>query len=223
MISLPRFFWLVVPFLFLLMQIGIEIFVPHQYMDNLHSEGGPHEAFEALFLIIGVLIAARLVMIAPTKWLKIWAGLALLGCFYTAGEELSWGQHLFGWGTPEYWSQVNDQRETNLHNTSSWLDQKPRLILEIGVIVAGLIIPALQRWRPEKVPQKFADIYGIPQLAVIAGFFAMIKLTETVLNAMDSRLFWRASEVEEVYIFYFVMLYLVVLYQRFKSKVAHSS
>src|SRR3546814_4167282 len=52
-----------------------------------------------------------------------------------AGEEASWGQHYAGWLTPDNWQALNDQGETNLHNTSSWLDQKPRTLLEIGVIV----------------------------------------------------------------------------------------
>ena len=39
-----------------------------------------------------------------------------LGCFFVAGEELSWGQWIFGWGTPEALAAVNLQNETNAHN-----------------------------------------------------------------------------------------------------------
>ncbi|MEE9285869.1 MAG: hypothetical protein V3V35_09110 [Dehalococcoidia bacterium] len=31
-------------------------------------------------------------------------------------EEISWGQRIFGWGTPESLAEVNKQNETNLHN-----------------------------------------------------------------------------------------------------------
>jgi hypothetical protein len=36
--------------------------------------------------------------------------------FVCAGEEISWGQRIFGWETPESWSAKNAQSETNLHN-----------------------------------------------------------------------------------------------------------
>ncbi|MCB9982820.1 MAG: hypothetical protein H6861_03965 [Rhodospirillales bacterium] len=53
---------------------------------------------------------------------------------------------------------MNDQNETNLHNISSRFDQKPRLILLVGVVVGGLIIPALQHFKSKRVPQIFASI-----------------------------------------------------------------
>lgn len=31
-------------------------------------------------------------------------------------EEISWGQRLWGWATPEAWASVNFQQETNFHN-----------------------------------------------------------------------------------------------------------
>src|SRR3546814_9825984 len=70
--------------------------------------------------------------------------------------EASWGQHYAGWLTPENWQALNDQGETNLHNTSSWLDQKPRTLLEIGVIVGGILIPMLALRRPALREGRFA-------------------------------------------------------------------
>ena len=42
--------------------------------------------------------------------------LFILGCTFLAFEEISWGQHIFKWNTPESFSQINLQKETNLHN-----------------------------------------------------------------------------------------------------------
>ena len=52
----------------------------------------------------------------------IW--ILLLGLFFLicAGEEISWGQRIFGWQTPEVWARINGHGETNLHNL---LDQGP--------------------------------------------------------------------------------------------------
>ena len=42
----------------------------------------------------------------------------LLGClfFLGFGEEISWGQRIFGFETPELLNEINAQQETNIHN-----------------------------------------------------------------------------------------------------------
>lgn len=53
----------------------------------------------------------------PTRknvWLLLLAGLLFFWC----GEEISWGQRIFGWSTPSFLSPLNVQDETNLHNLS---------------------------------------------------------------------------------------------------------
>lgn len=42
--------------------------------------------------------------------------LFILGCSLIAMEEISWGQHIFHWTTPQNLSEINAQNETNLHN-----------------------------------------------------------------------------------------------------------
>jgi len=36
--------------------------------------------------------------------------------FVCGGEEISWGQRIFGWPTPSFLKDANLQRETNIHN-----------------------------------------------------------------------------------------------------------
>ncbi len=50
---------------------------------------------------------------APGRWLCI--GGALLFAF-VAGEEISWGQRLFGFETPDALRAINTQNEFNIHN-----------------------------------------------------------------------------------------------------------
>ncbi len=45
----------------------------------------------------------------------VYLGLGLL-FFVAFGEEISWGQRIFGWATPESLAEVNYQQETNIHN-----------------------------------------------------------------------------------------------------------
>jgi hypothetical protein len=211
-------FWMLFPALIIVGQIGLEIFVPDEYMPELHSEYGPHEILQGLVLFPAIFLALRVIQLAPTGLLKAWGGLALIGSVYVFGEELSWGQHLFDWTTPEFWTQINDQGETNLHNTSSWLDQKPRLALEIGVIVCGILLPLLLKFAPRFVPARLAPILGDREVIPSALLFAFLKVIDKTYSALDLQpLFWRSSEVEELYIFLFVVIYLSILCRRFEA------
>src|SRR3546814_3987566 len=126
---------------------------------------------ELAHVIIPLISAAYCLSILALKEVRedrlvfVWIVLGLLGSVYMAGEEASWGQHYAGWLTPENWQALNDQGETNLHNTSSWLDQKPRTLLEIGVIVGGILIPLLALRRPALREGRFALF--LPPLAVL--------------------------------------------------------
>ena len=216
--ALHKIWWLWVPLSILIAQIAIEILVPHEFKGTLHSEGGPHETLQFLFAAGGLVYALRcLFLISPKTqtFLFAWVTCFLLGCVYIAGEEVSWGQHIFEWGTPEFWSGVNDQGETNLHNTSSWLDQKPRLILLVGIIVGGLIIPLMQKFKAGILPKMFETIYPPAILGLTAALAIGVKIIDKIDGSLpETIIFSRASEVEELYLFYFVLLYLVILRRR---------
>ncbi|MEZ5815405.1 MAG: hypothetical protein R3E13_11910 [Alphaproteobacteria bacterium] len=215
--GLNKIFWLWIPLMIVAAQALIELFAPQGLLGELHSESGPHEFIEFLFLLMAFFVALRIFPLLKNhpKWLYGWVGLAALCCFYVAGEEVSWGQHFLKWSTPEYWAHLNDQGETNLHNTSSWLDQKPRLILLLGVGIGGLVFPALQKFKPGFLPQQFAIIYPPAILGVTAALAISANLVDKIFEAMvDAPLLSRGSEVEELYLFYFVLLYLVVLRRR---------
>ena len=57
-----------------------------------------------------------------------------LMCAFIALEEVSYGQHIFHWQTPDYFSSVNLQGETNLHNLSSIQGNS---LLEISFVLVG--------------------------------------------------------------------------------------
>ncbi len=216
--NLHKIWWLWLPLVFIAVQVALEYFLPHHQLSTLLSENGPHETLQALTVFAAFLVAVATVVKIDIKnnlWLAGWVGLAAICCLYVAGEEISWGQHVLAWSTPEFWTQVNDQGETNLHNTSSWLDQKPRLILEIGIVIGGLIIPLLLRFKPSRLPQKFNIIYPPAQLCVVAALAVSVKIIEKIDKSLSDVVFMeRASEVEELYLFYFVLLYLIVLRRR---------
>ncbi|MDY7021056.1 MAG: hypothetical protein SWJ54_06795, partial [Cyanobacteriota bacterium] len=139
-----------------------------------------------------------------------WMLLAACGSFYVAGEEISWGQHIVGWESGDFWKTINDQEETNLHNTSSWLDQKPRLLLELAVIFGGIFIPLAHR--SGKSLPFFLSLVAPPfRLLPLAVIVAGLKVSDKTLDTLDLNFFTRVSEVIELYLFYYILLYLADL------------
>ena len=214
-----KIWWLGVPLIVMVLQIAIELTVPSHIIGDLHSERGPHEMGQFLLLLtsVGVCIAA-LVRInwQEQKFLGFWFSLAAFCCFYVGGEEISWGQHILKWSTPDYWATINDQQETNLHNVSSWFDQKPRLLLQIAIYSGGLLLPLLIWLKPKSVPERFAIIYPPWQLFVVALCVLVPKQIQDIGEMMNVHLFARVSEVQELYMFYFVLLYLIALKARIR-------
>jgi hypothetical protein len=189
---------------------------PDWYAAWMNDEQGGVELAQFLVLAAGVLVAARLLARSEARRrpaLLVWLALATLACFYVAGEEVSWGQHLLQWNTPEYWRAVNDQAETNLHNTSSWFDQKPRALLELGVIVGGLLAPLLRRLRPglfRGLVDLLAPTAATLPIAAVAEFAGLAK-------RLNFDVFFRPSEIQELYFYLFVLAYLIVLGRRLRA------
>ncbi len=185
---------------------------PKKFVDLFYVENGileilqPTICFAAVFVGINTILKAKL-----SKWLRAWITVAVLGALYVGLEEISYGQQILKWESGAYWSEVNDQNETNLHNTSSWLDQKPRIILLVGIIIGGIIIPLLARFRPHSLPAKFAVIYPSYDLITIAGLVAFTQATKGLLKLTGIVIYDRTSELNEFYMFYFVLLYLCQL------------
>lgn len=150
------------------------------------------------------------------RWLLLWVLAATLCCLYVAGEEISWGQHLFGWLTPDSWGLYNDQNETNLHNVTAWLDQKPRHLLSAGTIVGGILIPLYALWRPRIRDSRLGVILP-PFLCLPTALIAFLCGMNAVLDGYISpqrAFFIRPQEVQESFFYWFVLLYLVVLRRR---------
>jgi len=153
-------------------------------------------------------------------WLNLWVPLLTLACFYFAGEELSWGQHLFGWATPEYLNTINDQGETNIHNISSWFDQKPRLVLELWVLGGGVIYPLRRRHREARISDWgywFWPTYVCFPAALLAILIRLPDRLEDWFGIGPLPLAIRYSEPQEYYFAVFLALYLTSIWYRVRQ------
>lgn len=215
----PLWVWLILPITTGVVLAGLGTMAPAFYGDYIEPETGVLEFLHVVEAVTGAVLAAALLTrrdVRRRRWLTAWVGLALVGCVYVAGEEASWGQHIFAWTTPSEWQAINDQGETNLHNVSSWFDQKPRLLLEIGVIVGGLVLPLVQRYGARLRQGRIA--YIVPPLTCLptAAMAETVRLNEAVAWLLDTPggLYYRGSEVQELFFYFFVILYLSALGKR---------
>jgi len=187
------------------------------------KESGAVEIITAVLLAVAVGVVGvflmQLLMAAKTggpieyrKLSILWGVIYGLGCIYFLGEEISWGQHLFGWETPDAWDAINDQSETNLHNTSGWLDQVPRTVLTIGIICGGIIYPLLRRSQSRNRPGENFLIHFMPGWnCLLAGIcVAAIELVIIVSKSTENSLILSdGGEVKESLIAMFLLVYIV--------------
>jgi len=172
-----------------------------------------------VFAIVYGLRAFRRRKGLPAAWLGYWLLLVTAGCVYFAGEDLSWGQHLAGWETPERLKNINDQQETNIHNISSWFDQKPRLLLELWVVIGGILVAGWRRWRGEIFARDGWAYWFWPGFAcfpaALLGF--LVKLPERIKTVFDIASLptdLRYSELQELMFAVFLLCYLASNYRR---------
>lgn len=153
--------------------------------------------------------------------LRAWLLVLALGSFYIAAEEISWGQWFFAWETPEPLKRVNVQGETNLHNISSWLNEKPRTLFEIAVIIGGIVIPLIRWIRPSTLSGPGARLF-LPSLfllptAVLAEWSRLSERAATLFQDGAALSFFhlvRPSEVQELFFYVFLVLYVLELRAR---------
>ena len=213
-----KFWTLILPLIVLAIQCVMELTMTSAQLVPLLTENSPMELMQWVVIGLAAIVAGMTIIKINPKdrpWLFAWVMIAVMACIYIVGEEVSWGQHFLNWATPDDWAAINDQNETNLHNTSSWLDQKPRLILMIGIVVGGIIFPLLQKFKPGKLPENFSIIYPpmmlIPVALLVIGPYLAQEITE---HLWRGGFFERVSELQELYMYYFVLLYMIVLRRR---------
>ncbi len=219
---LPRWLWLWFPPLLLVVILPVRVIDPSAYSAWIDGELGLIELATPVLALIGAVIGIRCLRRAERAGgtgLRAWVGLIAVACIYLAGEEISWGQHLFKWETPAAIERINDQRETNLHNVSSWFDQKPRLLLEIWVLVGGVVVPLLELRRGSRLaPDTFRYWFWPTMDCMPAATLAIVvRLPERVKELFDIEALpyeLRYSEPQEYYFALFLTLYLASLYAR---------
>ncbi|MBW4481666.1 MAG: hypothetical protein KME14_03895 [Tildeniella torsiva UHER 1998/13D] len=127
-------------------------------LNFLFMEDGPLENLSAVFYFCAAAIFA-IGFKNKSAPLRFWCLFFAVLLFLVGGEEISWGQRIFGIATPESLNAVNVQNEFNIHN----IDGIHQYVRTIGVAFVGLfcfLIPISNR-----LNQRMSQIYtqlGVP-------------------------------------------------------------
>ncbi|MCP3998706.1 MAG: tetratricopeptide repeat protein [bacterium] len=101
------------------------------------------------FLFLAAMVFSLRIAVLESRYRTFFLFLAL-ACFYVVGEEISWGQRIFGWGSPELFKEKNLQGETNLHNFmtgpySTQLKGALEYLIVAGLVIYGVVYPLASR------------------------------------------------------------------------------
>lgn len=142
----------------------------------------------------------------------LYLGLSL-AIFFLIGEELSWGQRIFGWETSETFASANKQDETNLHNihgvgaTFKWMQ------LLVGAY--GTLLPlVVLRW---SAPDRFQKMISmvIPHYTLIPYFLLLFvwRIYRNFFEAPTKYYFAIAEYNEVMELILSIGLFLFIVFQ----------
>ena len=191
------------------------------------------ETLQIIFLFVSIfyffkILRARIIY-GIEKKLKYIFILYFIFLLYYFFEEISWGQHFFGWGSPNFFLEYNNQKETNLHNISNLFDQVPRSLLSIWCSLSFIIIKFPYLLKLNKIYSHFIFpseqlkkinilliIFLLPDL--IADLIGIEANNQTTIGINKTEIYYfftfnfiRLSEYQELIFSYYICLHSIYL------------
>ncbi len=186
---------LVLVFAFGLLLLGAVLSYTHaDFFRNTYTiEDGAIEWFTVVALLIAMVISARRVIVLRREKgiaFLVMTSLLTLFCLFGAGEEISWGQRIFGLETPEYFSERNAQGEIGFHNFRfEWNGETVKINkLVFGTGLAFMLLLYLAVFTPiyrkQKGFQRFVNNLAVPMPKNyhIIGYVAIVVIVELLME-----------------------------------------
>lgn len=172
---------------------------PEYYTTVLAKEDGPVEWLTVIALVLSCVACIHRVATLKSQknamFIFVWSFLALFA-FFGAGEEISWGQRIFGIESSEWFKQNNAQAETNLHNLVVEGKKVNKIIFSalLGVMLLTYLLVFSIAYRKSDKFKAFCEYFGVPiaQWHQVIAWFAVALVAEGLIKGVG-----RSSELFE--------------------------
>ena len=233
--DLNPFLWFIFPILITLIFFIVKFLNINLFITYFIGEKGIIENGTFLFLFFAIIttfsVLNKLKKKKNLKTLFFFIIFFLIGLIYFTGEEISWGQQWFNWETNNFFKKINDQSETNFHNISSWFDQKPRFLLTFFVIFGGIFCPFFNKKNflnsKKLTVWIYPTIYCFPTSLICLFYYLLDNSYKFLCHGtpgidikckyIPNLLYFRTSEILELYISFFLLIYILSINLRLKK------
>jgi hypothetical protein len=182
------------------------------------------ENLQVLFWLMALALNIKLIPLifkSEQKTIAVLYTLLALGMFFLIGEEVSWGQRIFGWETSETLMQLNKQGETNLHNIHGVGTMFKYFHIVIGLY--GTILPLIfLNLGGLRKPNSEAISLLVPPFALIPYFLtALLWRMQATFWKPPKSLYFAITEFSEVIeLIIAIAFFLFMVYQSRRPKTA---
>ncbi|MFC2173289.1 hypothetical protein ACFLU6_11750 [Acidobacteriota bacterium] len=112
-----------------------------------------------------------------------------------AMEEISWGQQIFGFETPEFVEKFNKQDETNLHNAIYFQRFRHWLVILTGAV--GVFLALLGSHHSKHLKENRFDFFFPPKFFICT--FSVILLSGVLVEAATVYKYFFPSDFAEIF------------------------
>lgn len=196
----------------LIISIGVHLYDTKFFKAVYAFEDGPVEyatAFGLLFCCFAFVSHALSLKRRSMGVAAACTGFYALIFFLGTGEEISWGQRIFGWQSGEFFLENNKQLETNLHNLKVGDTNLAKTVFGSGlttVILLYLVVLPLLYPRVGFI-RSIANKFAIPVPGLRHTGLAL--LASLVIAVMDQGRKWEVYEL----VFSLIMLSVILIPQ----------
>lgn len=190
-------------------------YFPLDARHQIAKEDNLIENYQAVFLFLSSVFSFLISFKYFPKQKILWSIFLILalGLLFTAGDEISWGQRIFGVASPEYFLKTNAQNEVTIHNHRSIHGETPYAFAAVGAYGAFAFLFAKVFSGFLKKHKKFLVL--IPGWFLFPYFFA--GFFYNFYTKLGDHTIGNYSEPTELMLYLGVFFYLLVLFESLKS------
>jgi hypothetical protein len=213
------FLFVALPVLALAAYLIARLIVPIGSQKFLYAENGPVELGTAICFAsasVGAIALSRKRVGTPSL-VAVHFRVFAVACAFVSLEEISYGQQIFQWASPQWFRDNNHHGQTNLHNL---LGNQPSHILKrlgnYGTLVAFIVVPGVAMCTSRAYRAGHWTYYMLPRAELFAAT-ALAQLCSVLWKAKellgDS---WHRgwNEMREFYWAVAALSYVLVMRQR---------